>query len=136
MNTGIVEYIVKLLDPEYYGEVKLMIECSWIVANIASAYQATEIYQYLMKFDILPRAVNLFGYHNADVQENAVWIVANIAGETLEFRDFLLESGIVEKMECLVPSLKNYTALATQVAWLISNLVRGKPYPNFEKVIA
>ena len=73
---------------------------------------------------------------NEDVMDNAVWILANFAGDSIEHRDLLIEKGIVEKIEGTLDGNSFQPVFIGHVAWLISNLCRGKPYPPPEKVIS
>jgi hypothetical protein len=64
-----------------------------------------------------------------------MWTFANICGDTnLSFRDAVLQAGVMDQIVrelCTRPKALSYYKIA---AWLISNLVRGKPYPPFQKV--
>lgn len=132
VNTNIVPVIVKLIDPEYYGHENLMKECTWVVANIASGSKA--FVEYLVGLDMMSRAMALFEHPNADVKEHAVWILANIGGESTVFRDQLLDREIVTKIESLFQGCDPSATMISQIAWLISVLVKGKPYPKFYQV--
>ena len=64
-----------------------------------------------------------------------MWTLANIAGEdNLSYRDQILEEGVLKLI------VKNLTLTPRKIcyyrtaAWLIANLVRGEPFPPFEKV--
>jgi len=132
INTGILPYVVKLIDYDYFQETELMVELNWILSNVSSG--TPEQTQLLITLEIIPRALNLLSHINQTVIENALWILANIAGDSLEKRDLLLEYGIVEKInQVLYENLLTETSLEN-LTWLISNLCRGSPYPNFIKV--
>lgn len=131
--TGMVPHIIKLLDYDYFAYTQLMVESAWIIANIASGTSAHV--DYLVKQEIISRAVNLFDHPHDDVKDNAIWILSNIAGDSVENRDQLLEVGIVAKLESTLLDNTFSTGFIAHVSWLISNLCRGKPYPPFEQVI-
>lgn len=132
ISTGVVPHIIKLLDYDYFAYQPLMIECAWIIANIASGTPAHV--EYLVKQDIISRAINLFDHPHDDVKDNAIWILSNIAGDSFENRDKLLEVGIVAKLENTLLDNTYSTGFISHVSWLISNLCRGKPYPPFAEV--
>jgi len=134
INTRIVPQIIELLDPKFYHNEKLMYECSWIMTNIASGEQ--KYVQYLVDLDLIPKALNLFSHPSLQVKENALWILANIAGEDISYRDLLLERDIVMHVKNLLSGLDDTVEenFLVQIAWLISDLVRGNPYPEFEQV--
>jgi len=64
-----------------------------------------------------------------------MWALANIASEEdLKYRDMILDQGILKEITrqlCNPPKRLFYTRTAV---WFISILIRGKPYPPFEKV--
>ena len=60
------------------------------------------------------------------VREQAIWAIGNIASDCVQFRDRVLESGIMIPLcECIV-RWKTTSMIRTGV-WTLSNLCRGKP---------
>merc|ERR1719163_312744 len=81
----------------------------------------------------LPIFVALLQSPNDDVREQAVWALGNIAGDSPNFRDLVLQSGgLVPIMTVLRESEK--TSMMRNATWTLSNLCRGKPPPPFEWV--
>ena len=76
-----------------------------------------------------------------EVLHNAVWALANITGDSLDYRNRLLNSNLVDSLINIIKRLKNkqdpiYDKTALDGAtWLASNLCRGKPYPPYDEVI-
>jgi len=132
ISTGIIPHIVGLLSYEFFDETKLLVECGWIIANIASG--SVKHVAYLMKLEIVPVAVSLLDHPIEDVQDNGVWILSNVAGDSIENRDLLIEMGLVEKIENTLDGNSFQPVFIGHVSWLISNLCRGKPYPSPIKV--
>lgn len=132
LQTGIVPYIINLLKPELYNEERLITETSWVATNIAS--RESEHVDYLVGLELIPRAMQLLDHPNQDVKENAIWILSNISGESLVYRDDMLKRKIVPKIENLFNTNAIVPALYSSICWLMSNLCRGKPYPNFYDV--
>jgi hypothetical protein len=60
--------------------------------------------------------------------------IGNIAAETTEFRDNFLKLNILEKVIVLSKDINKPINLTRSCLFLISNLLRGKPAPSFEKV--
>jgi len=71
---------------------------------------------------------------NDNVKDNAVWILSNVAGDSLDGRDALLQQGIIENIEKLLDGNSYQTTFISHTTWLISNLLRGKPYPDYALV--
>jgi len=132
MKTAVVPYIVDLLRPDLYKYERLMIETSWIATNIVS--RESEHVNYLVGLDIIPRAINLLEHPHETVRDNALWILANLSGESLMFRDDILKRGVVAKLEYLLNTTTGSSDCAATVVWLISNLCRGKPFPDFPSI--
>lgn len=132
VDCGVVPHIMKVLDEDAFGNSDLMIECTWIIANLASG--ASEHVDYLLDYDIIDKALMLMNYPSEEVNENVMWILANISGDTFESRDIILERGIVHKLEMALDGQAFHPSFLCRVAWLISNLCRGKPYPKFSEV--
>ena len=134
VETKILPYIVNLLDGSYNAYDQLVIECLWISANVASG-QISHI-NHLLELGIVPKAMNLLLHKNLEIKDNAVWVFGNIAGESIEFRDQLLETELVMHLEYIVndKSYEMTDELIKDIAWLISLLFRGPPYPVFQKV--
>merc|ERR1719421_2614170 len=82
---------------------------------------------------VVPRFVQLLQSPNDDVREQAVWALGNIAGDSPNFRDLVLQSGGLNPiMSVLVDSEK--MSIMRNATWTLSNLCRGKPPPPFEWV--
>lgn len=64
-----------------------------------------------------------------------MWILANIAGEAeFEFRDKILETEILSFVSRQLCTTHKRVGYYKTCAWLISNLVRGTPFPEYDKV--
>jgi len=68
-----------------------------------------------------------------DVKEQAVWALGNIAGDSFQCRDHILEHGVMEYLlRSLLESPK--LSLLRNGTWTLSNLCRGKPQPDWSLV--
>jgi len=64
-----------------------------------------------------------------------MWTLANISGEnTLLYRDQILEQGILNMIVKELGRTPKKIVYYRIAAWLISNLVRGEPFPSYSKV--
>ena len=83
----------------------------------------------------MPVFVNLLSSPEPDVREQAVWALGNIAGDSSETRDFVLNSGALQPLLSLLSDSSKITMLRN-ATWTLSNFCRGKnPQPDW-RVIA
>jgi hypothetical protein len=68
-----------------------------------------------------------------DLQEQAIWGIGNIAGDSIPTRNLVLEAGALAPiLQCVTVS--STLSLQRNGCWTISNLCRGKPPPVWENV--
>ena len=132
IRAQIVPYIIQLLKPTLFKEEDLITEALWIVANIAS--RESDHVNYLMGNDIVQKVLPLLEHPNFHVQENVIWILSNICGESLVYRDQVLKYGIADKIDKFLGKFEGPESIIVCMAWFISNLCRGEPYPAFNDV--
>lgn len=64
-----------------------------------------------------------------------MWILANIAGEAeFQYRDVVLETDVLTFVSRQLCRTQKRPAYYKTCAWLISNLVRGTPFPDCANV--
>jgi importin subunit alpha-6/7 len=132
IQSGILPEILTLLDKKFAKHQDLLIEICWIIANVSSSN--TEHVAKLIELNVVPKAIDLLQSKSEEINDNIIWILANIAGDSFQHRDILLRSNIVEKLDHIVTMKPFQPSFLNNVSWLISNLCRGKPYPQFDKI--
>lgn len=83
----------------------------------------------------VPEFIKLLGSPNKDVQEQAVWALGNIAGDSPMYRDHLLDAGVLMPLLQILSDTSRLN-MTRNAVWTLSNLCRGKnPPPEFSKVV-
>jgi len=73
------------------------------------------------------------GVNKEQVQEEVLLILGNIAAESPEFRDLLLDAGILDPLLLILTESKSVSLLRKGV-WVLSHLCAGQSPPHFSKV--
>jgi len=136
LKAGILPVLVRCVDEDM--PEKMAMEAAWVITNICSA---TALHCKLVSaVGLIPKLISLVGEPSLEVATQSAWALGNIAGDSPAQRDSCLHAGLLRQLEVVAgdalddehPS-KFRTELMRQVAWLCSNLMRGKsPRPAVE----
>lgn len=131
--TGVVPTIISML--ERYDEPELQLEAAWVVTNIAAGSSS----ETAAVVDAIPPLVDLTRNGDVKARMQAVWALGNVAGESVALRDAVLAEGALVtllKHNVLNPSilLDASVNFLRDMAWMVSNLCRGRPAPAPEHV--
>merc|ERR1719426_205068 len=136
-NPPIQEVIAAGVVPRFVQSLQdtarpdLQFEAAWVLTNIASG--TAEQTRAVVEQGALPIFVQLLQSPNDDVKEQAVWALGNIAGDSPNFRDLVLQSGGLNPIMTVLRESEK-TSMMRNATWTLSNLCRGKPPPPFEWV--
>lgn len=129
LRAGILPRLRELLNDDSRPNVQL--ETCWSLTNIASG--SADQTQAVVESGVVPLFVQLLGSSDTCLQEQAVWALANIAGDRPEYRDGCISVGTVEALARIVESSSS-VQMTRLAVWGISNMCRGRPSPDFEKL--
>jgi len=134
VELGIVPHLISLLEEKFSQYQQLQIEIAWFLANLTAG--SSDDTAYLVDQNIIPTLSQCLRFTTSeDLQENAMWSLANISGEScLSFRDKILAENVLNLVVREIYKTQKNTIYYRTAAWLISNLVRGKPFPPYEKI--
>lgn len=133
ISSGVVPRLMQFLS--YETEEKLQFEAAWTITNIASGTTAHT--KCVVELGGVACFVKLLSSPNAEVREQAVWALGNIAGDSPEYRDLVLKTG--GSMHRLITILVNEQVqpkltMIRNATWCMSNFCRGKPKPDFTQI--
>ncbi len=147
LQAGLAPHLVESLGA--FENPRLQFEAAWALTNICSG--TSEHVEALVACGALPALVDLLprpesGSESAarapkpgtvnDVEEQAIWALGNISGDSVRCRDQVLATSA---LAALVHKLKDHGAglpisLQRTAAWALSNLCRGKPLPALASI--
>merc|ERR1711916_422065 len=130
IEAGVVPLFVEFLSAD--DDPQLQFEAAWALTNIASgqSYQTREV----ITNQAVPQLVKPLATGNAEVREQVVWCLGNIAGDSTQCRDYVLHCKIMEPLLYNLTTSTSKVSMLRNATWTLSNLCRGKPQPDWSFV--
>ena len=132
VQSGVCPLLVAFLARSDFPE--LQFEATWALTNVAAGRQGHT--SYVMGLDATPQFVALLSSPSEHCREQAALAIGNVAADNVKSRDYVLELGAFDSLLRMITSPVDpikLSALRTAV-WALSNLCRGKPPAELEKV--
>jgi importin subunit alpha-6/7 len=112
----------------------ILYEILWILVNVTSSKVSAHL-EAVSTSGLVPYIVNLVMHANAGVQEHAIFVLANLAGDRSEYRSKLLEMpAVMHGLLYNFENTKNVSHMCT-CAWALSNIFQHLPHEKINHAI-
>jgi len=123
IEAGLVPKLVDFL--KVHSNPALQFEAAWALTNIASG-TSTQTKCVANEPNAVSYFVKLLSSEDANVCEQAVWALGNIAGDGPVLRDAVINAGILKPLISLAESSSVSDSFLSNITWTVSNLCRNK----------
>ena len=115
------------------AEEKIAIESAWIITNIAATTNPANVKE-LYKAGIVDILISLVSKSGNPLKEQVLWALGNIAVDSIDSRNYLISSKVVEGITDLFKPGPMSAGVLRLATWTMSKLCKGRPSPAFERV--
>lgn len=113
-----------------HGNAALAYNAAWALTNVAAG--KADWTRMVVAQGAIPPLLRLLSSPDANLQEQSVWALGNIGGDSVELRDAVLAAGVLPPL--LLLNLDTPVSVLRTAAFLIANLCRGTPQPDWAVV--
>lgn len=99
---------------------------SWVLTNIASGNSNNT--RAVVDNGAVPPLMALLSSPNVDVQDQALWGLSNVIGDSSDLRDYVIALGFIPAYETLIES--HVDKLTSNIGWIFANLCRCSTSPR------
>ena len=138
LKSGVVPVMVGILARVNSNNERLntmlQYETAWALSNLCSG--ESEYVQYLVDQGAVPCFVRLLYSGNEDIFEQASLALGNIAADSIQHRDAVIEAGAIDAMAEVANTFDSKTRISSVrvTAWAMSNFCKGNPAPSLDSV--
>ena len=132
-DSGVLQRLVVLLNNEASDKYpKLELEAAWVCTNIASG--VSEFCVKLVMAGVVPCMVHLLNTSDAEVQDQALWALANLAGDSSFCRNAVVQAGVVSAIaKAFHSGIEDNMKAMRDLAFLCRNIMNTKPLPHINE---
>ncbi|OMJ67581.1 hypothetical protein SteCoe_35216 [Stentor coeruleus] len=95
ISSGIIHYLKDYVSKN--TPIELLIESTWIICNLAT--EAYPLVNELIENDYLEKMIDLIEINNDTIAENCIFFIGNVAGDSIENCEAVLNSDFFKKFE-------------------------------------
>ncbi len=135
LKTDLIEILIEFLKKQNSGSGSHIREFLRVLVNITSA-KGSSVIEKLVDLDIIKIASGFAQHEDFLIRENALIVLANIAGENMEFRDQIIEEESEKILQAILSEDKDRIPVSfwTDLSWFLGVLFRDSPSQHFELV--
>ncbi|CEF65982.1 Importin subunit alpha [Strongyloides ratti] len=124
LHLGLLKILVNGLKSK---DKDIVYESAWSITNIASG--TSDHTKAVVDAGVIPILLQYLNNHhyNSELTEQCIWALANIVGDSQQYRDIAMKSGLFKSIEVIMKDLGELPiTVVRNIAWLFSNLARHK----------
>ena len=106
------------------SELHLRLEATWCLANLVSG--TTQQTLALINKNIIQIFEEILNDQSPQIVEQAIWGLGNIIGDSVELRQLVVKSGVLNKLIIILAQNKSMN-IQKHIIWCLSNALRIKP---------
>ncbi|KAG8946280.1 Importin alpha subunit (Karyopherin alpha subunit) (Serine-rich RNA polymerase I suppressor protein) [Tulasnella sp. 408] len=113
VNSGLIEPVVGMLS---FDDLELCAEAARILINFTAGSVSDSEVDVVVATGAIPKLIALLPCESTDVMENALWALANIAGQSRHIRDVIIQEGGVKPVLDILDTPEKYELKVVTVA--------------------